>query len=155
MRDAIAMIKGSGLGRGGMIKYVDSDSLRYGHVPVHTTPRPRSSAGTVNNLQASRRGPEEAQEPLIRTLSPARWEQGEKLTLQGARGFDDGELTHAWYVSDSGTHEPCLCSGQHPRGRHRQGRRVVLFRKIVNTLGESHITANTQMIRVEGMTKRQ
>ena len=100
--DAIAMIKKAGLGDG-MIKYVDSDlpegTVTFQSIDAETEVK----AGTVINLQASK-GPEEAQEPLIRTLSQdAVVEQGEKLTLQvKAEVSDDGELTYAWYVSDSG-----------------------------------------------------
>lgn len=100
--DAIATIKAAGLGDG-MIKYVDSD-LPEGTVTFQSIDAGEEvKAGTVINLQASK-GPEQAQEPLIRTLSQdAVVEQGDKLTLQvKAEAADDGELTYAWYVSESG-----------------------------------------------------
>ena len=100
-------------------------------------------AGTVINLQASK-GPEEAQEPLIRTLSQdAVVEQGEKLTLQvKAEVSDDGELTYAWYVSDSGNvadAELVSRSGKDNTTCEVDTDKAGVwyyFCKIVNTLGE-------------------
>ena len=158
--DAITMIKEAGLGDG-MIKYVDSDlpegTVTFQSIDAETEVK----AGTVINLQASK-GPEEAQEPLIRTLSQdAVVEQGEKLTLQvKAEVSDDGELTYAWYVSDSGNvadAELVSRSGKDNTTCEVDTEKAGVwyyFCKIVNTLGESHTSANTQMIRVE-VTKKQ
>ena len=149
------MIKEAGLGDG-MIKYVDSDlpegTVTFQSIDAETEVK----AGTVINLQASK-GPEEAQEPLIRTLSQdAVVEQGEKLTLQvKAEVSDDGELTYAWYVSESGNvadAELVSRSGKDNTTCEVDTEKAGVwyyFCKIVNTLGESHTSANTQMIRVE------
>ena len=158
--EALDMIKEQGLGQG-MVKYVDSDlpegTVTFQSIDAETEVK----AGTVINLQASK-GPEEAQEPLIRTLSQdAVVEQGEKLTLQvKAEVSDDGELTYAWYVSDSGNvadAELVSRSGKDNTTCEVDTDKAGVwyyFCKIVNTLGESHTSANTQMIRVE-VTKKQ
>ena len=158
--DAIAMIKAAGLGDG-MVKYVDSD-LPEGTVTFQSIEADEEvKAGTVINLQASK-GPEQAQEPLIRTLSQdAVVEQGDKLTLQvKAEVTDDGELTYAWYVSESGNVADAELVSRSAKDNttcdvdtSKDGV-WYYFCKIVNTLGESHTSANTQMIRVE-VTKKE
>ena len=153
--DAIATIKAAGLGDG-MIKYVDSD-LPEGTVTFQSIDAGEEvKAGTVINLQASK-GPEQAQEPLIRTLSQdAVVEQGDKLTLQvKAEVADDGELTYAWYVSESGNVADAELVSRSDKNNTTcevdtdKAGVWYYFCKIVNTLGESHTSANTQMIRVE------
>ena len=149
--DAIATIKAAGLGDG-MIKYVDSD-LPEGTVTFQSIDAGEEvKAGTVINLQASK-GPEQAQEPLIRTLSQdAVVEQGDKLTLQvKAEVADDGELTYAWYVSESDAELVSRSDKNNTTCEVDTDKAGVwyYFCKIVNTLGESHTSANTQMIRVE------
>ena len=73
---------------------------------------------------------------------------------------DDGELTYAWYVSDSGNvadAELVSRSGKDNTTCEVDTEKAGVwyyFCKIVNTLGESHTSANTQMIRVE-VTKKQ
>ena len=159
--DAIATIKAAGLGDG-MIKYVDSD-LPEGTVTFQSIDAGEEvKAGTVINLQASK-GPEQAQEPLIRTLSQdAVVEQGDKLTLQvKAEVADDGELTYAWYVSESGNVADAELVSRSDKNNTTcevdtdKAGVWYYFCKIVNTLGESHTSANTQMIRVEVTPKQE
>ena len=159
--EALDMIKEQGLGQG-MVKYVDSDlpegTVTFQSIDAETEVK----AGTVINLQASK-GPEQAQEPLIRTLSQdASVETGDSLTLQvKAEVADDGELTYAWYVSTSGNVADAELVSR--SGKDNTTCKVdtskagvwYYFCKIVNTLGESHTSVNTQMIRVEVTQKEE
>ena len=155
IEDAIATIKQAGLGDG-MIKYVDSDlpegTVTFQSIDAETEVK----AGTVINLQVSK-GPEQAQEPFIRTLSQdATVETGDSLSLQvKAEVSDDGELTYAWYVSTSGNVADASLVSRSAKDNTTcevdtsKAGVWYYFCKIVNTLGESHTTTNTQMIRVE------
>ena len=159
--EALDAIEAEGLSKG-MVKYVDSD-LPEGTVTFQSIDAGEEvKAGTVINLQASK-GPEEAQEPLIRTLSQdASVEVGDSLTLQvKAEVSDDGELTYAWYVSESGNVADAELVSR--SGKDNTTCKIdtskegtwYYFCKIVNTLGESHTSVNTQMIRVEVTQKQE
>ena len=159
--EALDAIDRAGLGRG-MVKYIDSD-LPEGTVTFQSIDADEEvKAGTVINLQASK-GPEQAQEPLIRTLSQdAEVQTGDKLTLQvKAEVADDGELTYAWYVSESGNVADAELVSRSAKDNTTcevdtsKAGVWYYFCKIVNTLGESHTSVNTQMIRVEIQQKQE
>ncbi len=152
---ALAMIDAEGLGQG-MVKYVDSDlpegTVTYQSIDADVAVK----AGTVINLQVSK-GPAQALEPLIRTLSQDAFaETGDVLTLQvKAEVADEGELTYAWYVSESGNVADAALVSRSDKDNTTcevdtsEAGVWYYFCKIVNTLGESHTSINTQMIRVE------
>ena len=152
--EAVQRITDYGLGHGILTSM--TDNAPKGTVIYQSiNPGEQVKPGTVINLQISL-GPEEAASPFIRSLSgDASVKVDEPLELFiDAVTEDDGILTYAWYVSTTGNTENATVVS--PSAENNTGCKVdtgkpgtfYYFCKIINTLGASTTSVNSQMIKV-------
>ena len=152
--DAVKAITDCGLGHGVLTSMVDN-APKGTVIYQSINPGDQVKPGTVINLQISL-GPEEAAEPFIRALSDDVTVQvGDPLELfVDAFTEDDGVLSYAWYVSTTGSTDHATVVSR--SAEDNTGCKVdtgkpgtfYYFCRIINTLGVSTSTVNSQMIEV-------
>ncbi|MCQ2419605.1 MAG: PASTA domain-containing protein, partial [Clostridia bacterium] len=151
---ALKEIKECGLADG-PLTFCRDDAPKGTVIYQSINPGEQVKEGTVINMQVSL-GPEEAEQPFIRTLSAdAKVEVGDSLQLfVDAMTTDDGVLTYAWYVSKNGSTDNATLisrSSEHEKSCKVDTSKAgtfYYFCRIVNTLGVSTSTINSQMIEV-------
>ncbi len=151
---ALKEIQDAGLSSGPLTSRTD-DAPKETVIWQSVNPGEMVKEGTVINLQISL-GPEEAEQPFIKSLSAdAKIEVGDSLELfADAMTTDDGILTYAWYVSTNGsTDNATLVSRSSEKVKSckvdtSKAGTFYYFCRIVNTLGISTTSINSQMIEV-------